>query len=532
MFHRKRVGTAHAGGVGKEKVTVTFRSILFEELEQRAGVDQLEEPACFGDLHLDQVVASVTAAYEEYRLKPFFYAPLRDIEAISYRHEILRDLEGRALWECLGDFARKMQAMREHLALAGKLHYKYQQESWFLDAVGLYCEAVEGLQQGLAAAEIGSRGFLALRAYLVEYVRSPEFASLQAETAKLRKDLAGVTYCLHIRGNRVTVSKYDDEADYAAEVAATFAKFRQGAAKDYRSKFPDWPELNHVEAGVLDRVALLYPEVFLALDRFRERWRQYLDRTIADFDREVQFYLAYLEYTRRFATAELPFCYPVVSDQSKAVSARDTFDLALANKLVPQGAAVVCNDFSLAGRERIIVVTGPNQGGKTTFARTFGQLHYLASLGCLVPGKEACLFLYDRLFTHFERQEHLANLRGKLQDDLIRIHDILGLATPSSIVIMNEIFTSTTLRDALFLSKKVLERLTRLDLLCVCVTFVEELASLGESIVSMVSTVAPDDPTARTYKVVRRAADGRAYATAIAEKYGLTYARLKERIPR
>lgn len=509
---------------------MSFQSILFEHPEQRAGVDQREAPAYFGDLNLDQVIASVTAAYEEYRLAPFFFAPLPDVKAIDYRQQIFRDLEDKDLWECLRAFAQQMRSMREHLAQAEKLHYKYQQERWFLDAVGIYGQAVGGLRDGLTSANVRSRGLLAFRAYLAAYVQSPEFTSLLAERESVQNDLAGVSYCLHIQGNRIKVSKYDAEEDYAAEVEAAFEKFKQGAVGEYRAKFPAFPEMNHVEAGVLDRVALLYPDVFQALDSFCDGHRDFLDPTIAGFDREVQFYVAYREYTRRFTAAGLPFCYPDVSDRSKTVAARETFDLALANKLIPQRAPVVRNDFGLEQRERIFVVTGPNQGGKTTFARTFGQLHYLASIGCPVPGTETRLFLFDRLFTHFEREEQLNNLRGKLEDDLIRVHEILDLATPRSVVIMNEIFTSTTLRDALFLGKAVLERIMELDLLCVYVTFVDELASLSETTASMVSTVAPHDPTVRTYKIVRRPADGRAYAVAIAEKYDLTYERLKERI--
>ncbi|MGH7996458.1 MAG: MutS-related protein [Opitutaceae bacterium] len=511
---------------------MTFHSILFEATEARAEAQNSEAPAFFKDLNLGPIVDAIVDGRQDYDLKPAFYTPLTRLSTIGYRHEVMRDLEDPALFRCIASFAERMRAVRLHLGAADKLSYAYEKKRWLLDSVEIYGGAIEELLRDLREHAPKSRGLSDFREYLGGHVASEGFQALRTGAQKVAEDLSAIRYCVLIKGGSVTVRTYDSEIDYSAVVEEAFAKFKQGAAKDYRVKFPPFSSMNHVEAEVLDRVARLKPDAFRALDAFCAAHRDYLDPTIRGFDREIQFYVAYLEYAATFLRVGLRFCYPRVSDASKEVASRNGYDLALAGKLIRENRPVVCNDFALSGTERILVVTGPNQGGKTTFSRVFGQLHYLASLGCPVPGSEARLFLFDRLFTHFEREEHVASLRGKLQDDLIRMRRILAEATPKSIVIVNEIFSSTSVKDAVALGRRIMEKLSTLDALGVCVTFLDELSSMNERTVSVVAGVDPADPTVRTHRIERRPADGLAYAVAIAEKHRLTYARLKERIAR
>jgi DNA mismatch repair protein MutS len=507
-------------------------SILFNDAQDSPDDGPSEEPAFFGDLRLDQVISSLTAGRESYRLTSFLHRPLRSVEAVRYRHHVLHDLEREPVRDAVAAFARGMARVRTHLHLVDTLHHQRQQQRWFVSAAAVYCTVVSTFSEALAAAEIKAPGLRALSDYLNSYISSDAFASLGTDTQDREAELSEIAYSVHLRGTRVTVSSYDGEPDVSEEVASAFAKFQQGAVRDHRVRFREFSDMNHVETQILDLVARLFPKPFARLAEYRTRHDGFVDPTVARCEREVQFYLAYLEYIAPLKTAGLSFSYPRVSARSKEIAATATFDLALAAKLVVKNAEVVCNDFHLSGPERVLVVSGPNNGGKTTFARTFGQLHYLAALGLPVPGRDTRLFLPDRIFSHFERKEDIATLRGKFEDELVRIHAILEHATPDSVLVMNESFGSTTLRDAVVVGTEVTRQILALDVLGVFVTFVDELSSVGEGTVSMMSTVAPDDPAVRTFKVIRKPADGLAYASALADKYGLDTASLRRRLAR
>ena len=515
---------------GTADPSAEFRGLLAASPIEEVGGDR-PEALMLADLRLDQVIDAVASNQEE----PDFVAgllrrPAGDISTLRYRHEVFQDLEDPVLHDAVTVFSGRLREVRAHLSQLAKMRSPQQREGWFLDAALIYCDAVRRLSAGMADRPLTSRGLLAFRDYLAGYAGAPEFDQLAAYAADCKNQLARIMYLVRIKGLRVEVSRYDGEPDYSAEIEETFERFRQGAVKNYLVKYRGWPGMNHVAEHIAGLVARLFSDEFAALEDFCRGHASFLDPKVRQFEREIQFYLAYLGYLKPMRSAGLSFCLPEVTAGSKEVFARDTFDLALAARLAVTGGRVVTNDFELRDPERVIVVSGPNQGGKTTFARTFGQLHHLAATGCPVPGSASRLYLSDQIFTHFEREEDIADLTGKLEEDLLRIQKALQAATPSSILIMNEIFTSTTVSDAQFLGRKVLAKVVELDLLCVYVTFIDELASFADTVVSMASTIVPDNPAERTYKVVRKPADGLAYALAIADKHRVTYERLRVRI--
>lgn len=499
-----------------------FESILFPEGARASGVSLDAER--LADLRLDRVIDAVAASVEDGEdLRRLFATPVRDLDTVAYRQEVMRDLEDATLLASLAAFCERMRSVRRFLESSEKASSQHHRQGWHLEAALEYCSAVEWLHASLQGAELRSRGLAALRDRLAQHVEAPGFRALAEESREVKQALAAVSYVVVVESGKFKVRRYEGEPPYSETIEAVFEKFRHDDAERMPIPVPPRSGTSHIDAAIVSFVARLYPEPFAALDRFCAQHASFVDDWVVRFDWEVRFYLAYRRFADGLAAAGLPFCYPVLSAASKRERVVDAFDAALAAEAAGTGRRVVLNGYSLDGVERALVVTGPNQGGKTTFARMFGQLHHLAMLGCPVPGRAAELFAAEQVLTHFERREDAASGRSKLEEEVVRLREVLDRATPASVLVLNEVFTSTTVDDALDLSRETMRRLLELDVLCVWVTFLDEIASMDARTVSMVAQVDPEDPAVRTFKVLRVPADGRAYALALARKHRLTY---------
>ncbi|UQX09750.1 MutS-related protein [Candidatus Mycobacterium methanotrophicum] len=453
----------------------SFTSILFPGPQAEPDIDAA--PDCFADLHLDEIVAAATIGDINEHLKKFFHAPLHEISTIDYRHRLFHDLEREQTREPIQRFVDGIRTTRREVSRAAKLWHPLQQQGWLAHAVESCCGAITQLRDGLTGVELASQGLQSFFDHVVDYTDSDTFRKLTADTAALHTQLHEVRYTVHIQGLRVHVEKFKDQSDYSVEVVQTFDRFATEVRDDYRVPFENYPDMNHVEEQILECVAKLYPETFSLLAAYCDCNEHFIEPTIARFEREVRCYLAYLEFVHRLGSAGLAFTYPEVTAEPGSLSVENGFDLALAVKSVAADKPVIANDFHLSDVERVLVVTGPNQGGKTTFARTIGQCVYLASLGCPIPARHASVMLPDRIYTHFERQGTLATLHGKFDEELARMNAIADGITPTSLLLCNESFASTNEREGSEIARGIVYAMIESGVKVIYVTHLYDLAS-------------------------------------------------------
>jgi DNA mismatch repair protein MutS len=507
--------------------TPPFLSLLCRDAASLEALGSAREPDYFHDLNLDQFVAGMCGRHPWAGLQPLFWQPLPSADHVRYRQETMRECARPELRAALRDFVDGIRAVRVEQDLQAQVRSALQKQRCLLDAAVRYCGTLASLSKNLDGAAVESEALRGLASFVSGYVEGTAFAQLSADADRAHEAIVHVTYLVHVRANRIHVRRPEEEPDLGRQVADLFARFREDDQPLATASYRGTGGFSHIDAAVLDKVAEVFTEEFSLVAAFAERHAEFIDVTIARVARESAFVIAWQDLEAELGSRNLPLSLPDVVEEPTVICSR-SYDLALATGA--RDLQVVPNDLAVTENARVVVVTGPNQGGKTTFARMFGQLHHLAAIGCPVPAAQARVRLTDRVFVLFERREDPGTQRGKLKDDLVRMRDIVDHATPQSTVVLNEVFSSTATHDAELLASRMLDVILDRDCLAVVVTFLDELASYSPRVVSMVAEVDFQDPSRRTFNINVRPADGRAYAAAIATKYRLGRVDVADRV--
>ncbi len=240
------------------------------------------------------------------------------------------------------------------------------------------------------------------------------------------------------------------------------------------------PALRQYEAQALearDRISELESDLFRRLCAQVTAEVEAI-RAVAAALAELDVYLAFAEAAVRYG-----YVRPEV-DEGEAIRIREGRHSVVERKLA--AGVFVPNDTLLDTREsQIIVLTGPNMAGKSTYLRQVALIAIMAHLGCYVPASEARIGLLDRVFTRVGAQDDLAAGRSTFMVEMVETAVILNQATRRSLVVLDEVGRGTSTYDGLAIARAVIEYLhnrPELETKTLFATHYHELIALADTL--------------------------------------------------
>ena len=528
------------------------------------------DPQCVRDLELESTIA----AFSDSRLgrstiREVCLNLCTDPATIAYRQDILDDL-----WRN-PDFTAHLQALLPDLNALDTAHIavdrrrsSLQEITWRLGELEHLVSCVTGLSTVFAQMgdEVRAAGWCALRDRIAQTAQDAVYQKLTRELPDMLRTVrakASVTIGVNLDGQLRPVAATLLSVNERKFTGSTFLDRLLGRrGENFKGLGPlhTVPNLEQgrVPSGNRERnrdvnplMVPLFRDLAQVLDTvcqpIVQALRQYNalhSGFLAALRGDLAFYLAAVRLMERLRSRGLPVCRPDIAPMPERVcELHEAYNLNLALHQMQHAdgqAHIVTNDVQMGDKGRIGILTGPNQGGKTTYTQMVGLCQLLAQLGVWVPAARARLSPVDNIYTHYPVEEQLAKGTGRFGDEAQRLSQIFAQSTRHSLILLNESLASTNPGESFYIAQDVVRILRRLGARAIFATHMHELAAdvaalnastPGESrIVSLVASriEAGDDGLRCSYKITPGPPLGRSYAREIAAQYGISYEQLTD----
>jgi DNA mismatch repair ATPase MutS len=189
--------------------------------------------------------------------------------------------------------------------------------------------------------------------------------------------------------------------------------------------------------------------------------------------RELAFHIGCLNLADQLAQLSEPIAFPEPAPAGeRRLTCRSLYDVTLVLTMQRQ---VVGNDVTAEGKE-LVIITGANQGGKSTFLRSVGLAQLMMQAGMFVPAESFSANVCRGLFTHYKREEDASMQSGKLDEELARMSSIVDSLTPGAMVLFNESFAATNEHEGSEIARQVVGALLDRHIKVLFVTHLYEFA--------------------------------------------------------
>jgi DNA mismatch repair protein MutS len=546
-------------------------SLLWLTSDQDAPPPNWQDTA--PDLELNEI-AKALSLHPRYtaRILKVLHRLTTDPAVIDYRLAVLEDvLANPLLADALEALLGKIESFDRYSELGPNTDQSIHQVAYRLGELSNYIDCVSELSALLNRAELRSQGLQAVRALANGIEADVTFQRLKRELPELLskvENIRSVTIGVNLNSQLLpAAATLLSINDFRFKGASSFLNrlFRgSGSEKSEDEGIGQLhAHLGYQEVRTLDSIVIpdevkraspLLEPLLKDLGQILDKLSKRIEQNLRDYMKvdigfmlnirdDLTFYLGAARLIRRMKACGLPFCRPSVAPIAERVSSlRDLYNLNLAllfseGKTTDLSQRIVLNDVDFGSEGRIFILTGPNQGGKTVFAQGIGLAHVLFQAGLYVPAASARLSPVDRIFTHFAAVERISQQAGRLGEEARRLSAIFAQATPNSLLLLNESFSSTSAGESLYLARDIVRVMRRLGTRAIYATHLHDLAgqcgninveTQGDSVVaSLVSVMTADgDAARRSYKIIPSPPMGKSYAREIAAQYGISYEQL------